>query len=94
MTDGDSTVARHFAGDGRQATRAAAHYCDTHGLRIVCLSTPETVYRDMQGTRAEMDTHLRLRITGSAQPRDIANRPETTMLGGIGRLDLLEGRFV
>ena len=43
---------------------------------VVCISTPQTVYRDLQGTR-----------TGDP---DKVPRPEQQLLGRIGRLKMLE----
>lgn len=80
-SDGD---VRHFTGKGY--VRAAADHADEHGTLIVSLSTPETIYRDLQGTRAHIepryDTH---------QPPDAIAIPEAAMLGRIGRRELLQG---
>jgi len=60
-------------------------YCDRTGAKVVCLSSPETIMRDLQGTRAEIE------IRGNRkQLEDVVRMPEQTMLGG--RLDLLVSR--
>jgi hypothetical protein len=58
---------------------------------VETISTPATVYRDLQGTRKRLDLDGQ---AGGVRPHhdDIAHedfRPERVMLGSIGRLDLL-----
>lgn len=86
LTDG---VSRHFTGEGADSTRAVADYCDKHGLRVVCLSTPATVYRDLQGGRWNDNAPERARVTSSARPHEGLALPEPRMLAAIGRTDLL-----
>jgi hypothetical protein len=87
LPDGKRSFAEHFVGVNTIATRAIADHCDTFGLKIVCLSTPETIYRDLQGDRHH-DTD-QVRAGDHRAPRDGVTTPETIMLGRIGRLDLL-----
>ena len=69
--------------------QAVADYADEQGAKVVSLSTPETIWRDLQGTRAEL-TPIVQRVTRvESQPEDIVRTPEVSMLGRIGRLDLL-----
>ena len=83
VTFSDGT-ARHFTGEGLAATRSAAEYADTHALRIVAISTPQTIYRDLHGNREQLVTD-----SDKATRSTNLNLPETRMLGRIGRLDLL-----
>jgi hypothetical protein len=62
----------------------AAARADELGARIVSISTPATIWRDLQGTRAQQ------KQTGpQTQASDDIQLPERTLLGRIGRLDLL-----
>lgn len=82
LSDG---ISRHFVGSGADATRAVADYCDEHGLKLLCISTPGTIWRDLQGSREV------------AAPREADRRsrqaflrlPESAMLNAIGRQDIL-----
>lgn len=75
----------------RGYVQAAADYADAHGAKIVTLSTPETIWRDLQGTRAPLTMRRGLQ-TGIAKPIvDRVDVPELSMLGKIGRRDLLLG---
>ena len=65
------------------APEALAAICDEldgwlGDWRILSVSTPLTVMRDLEGTRANID-----------QPSQHWNRPEASLLGRIGRLDRL-----
>ena len=83
-------ASRHFVGNGREATRALADYCDRHGLRVVCISTPGTIYRDLQGTRRTTETtQRRHRVTAEAHTLERFALPEQSYLAAIGRLDLV-----
>jgi len=91
LTNGTTTHVQHFTGVGPEAVRSVAAFCDRHGMRVVSLSTPETVYRDLQGSR-EVQSMRRGRVTGIEKP--LAARvdvPERWMLGKIGRRELLQG---
>lgn len=78
--------AQHFTGTGTEATRAVAAFCDTHGARIVSLCTPDTIYRDLQGSRA-IDVWTAQRRRRREHRVDL---PEDRILAAIGRTDLLE----
>ena len=83
---------RHFAGNGTDATRAVADYCDRHGYHVECLSNPSTIYRDLQGTRAQVKTNnVDSHFYAPPPVNDLAT-PEMFMLGKIGRTDLLAAR--
>lgn len=86
LTRGDEERSVHFPGAG--AISRIADYCDKHDWKIRCLSTPQTVYRDLQGTRESVeDTIAGDRRTGLA-----GQSVELRMLGRIGRIDLVESR--
>lgn len=96
LTRRGETTALHFTGNGLEATRAVADYCDAHGWRILALSTPATIFRDLQGSR-----EMTKRAPGSGTswfyadpPANELALPEETMLSRIGRLDLLVVRKV
>lgn len=90
LTDGTAIVTRHFVGSGADATRAVAAFCDERGLRVQTLSTPMSVYRDLQGHR-EAVAGLGPRLNSAPATRsDRVLAPEPVMLGRIGRLDLLD----
>lgn len=91
LTDGERVFTQHFTGNGAEATQAVADFCDAHGFRIVTLSTPTSIYRDLQGTRAPLTVRTG-RVTGEEKPlNDRVDVPELNMLGKIGRRDLLLG---
>jgi hypothetical protein len=83
VTYTDGTV-RHFTGSGHASTRAAAEYADLHDLHVRTISTPQTVYRDLHGSREQM-------VTDSDKTHRSVNLnlPEVNMFGAIGRKDLL-----
>lgn len=58
--------------------------------KVETISTPETVYRDLQGSRGELAPR-NLRRNGYGEPlvSEHLALPEPQMLGLIGRLDLL-----
>lgn len=68
---------------GPAPVEQVAELCDhlEGDWRVLCISNPETVYRDLQGTRAR-------------QWADSIDFPETHMLGHIDRLDLLDACFI
>lgn len=80
-------VSFHFPGPAAVA-KCAAH-CDRFGYRVVTLSTPRTIYRDLQGTRqtlSDWNEHTEGRTGNRMIQR---NTPEPKLLASIGRLDLL-----
>ena len=76
-------VARHFP--GRSALRHAIEFADEHELRIRCISTPESILRDLQGSRAREQGETKY------LKHDLAfESPELRMLIPFGRTDLLD----
>jgi hypothetical protein len=73
---------------GLRAACAAATALD-ESFRLVCYSTPATVYGDMQGMRMT-NTRVSREVTVS----DRATLPEVTVLGQIGLLHMLHPRLV
>lgn len=75
--------------DTRSPTESSAEqlveYCDRTGARVVCISSPETILRDLQGTRADLEArpHQKHR-------QETIQLPEKSMLRG--RVDLLRDR--
>lgn len=65
---------------GTDAVRQVVAYCRENGWRIVCLSTPGTIYRDLQGTREDLYERERFRSTGIATRPEGARLPERSML--------------
>lgn len=87
MRGGEDDV-RHWPGaDWLQAVCA---YCDRGGWRVRCLSTPTTIYRDLQGHRIPAEATNRRHPGSSGTPDDRLALPELILLGRLGRLDLLE----
>jgi hypothetical protein len=86
--DGERWV-RHFSQRGY--VQAAADYADAHEAKIVTLSTPETIWRDLQGTRAPLFQRRGPQTGVEKQIVDRVDVPELSMLGKIGRRDLLLG---
>lgn len=80
----DNGDVRHF--HQRDYVRAAAEHADAHSTLIVSLSTPLTIFRDLQGTRGQLEPRH-----NTTQPPDRIAVPEVSMLGKIGRRDLLKG---
>lgn len=68
---------------GPDALRAVCDVIDAldGDWRVLSICTPDTIYRDLQGTRA-------------AEWGAETSMPEPTMLGRIGRLDLLDPFFL
>jgi hypothetical protein len=62
----------------------AAARADALGARVLSISTPTTILRDLDGTREELEPH-----SDQGYVRDELQMPERRMLSGIGRLDLL-----
>lgn len=83
---------RHFATAGY--VQAIADYADAHGAKIVCLSTPETIHRDLQGTREDIDPYVTRQTRIEKQGFDRVAVPEVSILGRIGRTDLILGHTV
>jgi hypothetical protein len=74
--------------DSRVVTREGGAYieqavarADKLGAKILCISTPQTILTDIQGTRGLLDA----KTTGAP-----ISLPEKVMLGKVGRLDLFK----
>lgn len=83
LVRGDQVVTIHRTGLPSVALRAVARACDRYGWKVRSLSSPVTVYRDLEGAR---DQSRRGSTVGETVE---AARPEKSMLGKIGRADLL-----
>lgn len=88
--DDGSVIVRK--GTPTDALLAVADYCDVHGFKIRTLSSPETIYRDLQGTRDGLSDTER---GGPLNPHNthrsqLLALPEFNMVARIGRSDLLE----
>jgi hypothetical protein len=70
----------HFAGS--DAIRDLIRYCDQRGYKVVTISNPRTIYRDLQGSRAAMADY-----PGTTHRMGQTNVPEARLLGK--RKDLL-----
>lgn len=77
--DAAAYLVLHRTGPRRAALRAVCAVLDSleGDWRVLTISSPESVYRDLQGTRARPDA-------------DITPYPEPHALGVIGRHDLLD----
>jgi hypothetical protein len=69
----------HAIGSRREALRTIAAECDRRDVSVRTLSTPQSIFRDLQGSREELD-----RDGGASHSR----WPEASLLGYIGRTDL------
>ncbi len=90
IVDFSDGTARWFP--GIDCLKDATAYADRHELKVRTVSTPTTIFRDLQGTRAKegSDTledgqQRRPRLTGG-----VVVFPEQNMLGRLKRQDLLE----
>lgn len=86
VRDGEVDVHR-WSGPGWLLALAA--YCDAGGWKVRVISTPTTIYRDLQGTRANTTPPVRPIRGGETQPRDVVQTPERQLLARIKRIDLL-----
>lgn len=91
--NGPPQISFHIGGAPRAALLAACERIDRlgGGWFIVSLSSPASIYRDLQGTRLLEPSSYRI-STNMNDPKRYAADPRTTelqLLGGIGRLDLL-----
>ena len=74
----------------RTVTRIGDNYltqvvkrADELGAKVLCISTPQTILTDLQGTRRSM-------VTQSVRHRDETPFPEIRLLGKVGRGDLFK----
>ena len=73
---------------GEPAVEQACARADQLGAKIVTISSPSTILRDLQGTRADLQPrNPRKPITERLQ------LPEHILLGRAGRIDLLADRL-
>jgi len=84
LTDG---YVMHAPGSKRDALRTIAAECDRRDVKVLCISSPQSIYRDLFGSREER--HKGATVTGAdwESPAEIV-MPERQLLGHIGRLDL------
>ena len=80
VADFSDGSARWFPGP--DCLRDCASWADDHGLRITVISTPATIYRDLQGSRAD---------AAERNGSQVVYVPELRMLAAIGRTDLYDG---
>jgi hypothetical protein len=70
----------------------AIAWADEHEAKVICISTPETILRDLQGTRVMLERkptgHDGLYGRMQQHPSDVVHYPERAMLKT--RLDLFE----
>lgn len=91
--DGPPLVSFHIGGAPRAALLAACERIDAmgKGWAIVSISSPASVYRDLQGTRRPEPTSARIggNYTEAKPHTEDPRTTELQLLGAIGRLDLL-----
>lgn len=88
----DDGTARHFVGAGTEATRALADHCDKHDAKVVCISTPRSIYRDLQGGRGALDGRDQPVTPGKGHVPRTSATTERITLSKIGRQDLIAPR--
>lgn len=79
VTFSDGSI-KHFKGKGY--LQQAADFADQLEVGISVISTPVTIFRDMQGTRKPF-------AAKRLQQRDIIHTPESAFMAQIKRADLL-----
>lgn len=67
-----------FAGSTGEAVAELVDYCDLHGVKVVSVSSPQTILADVQGRKVSHRSRTK-RMT----------LPESNLLGMVGRRDLL-----
>jgi hypothetical protein len=77
----------HRTGSARESVRALCEIALERdpSYRLLSYSTPETIYGDMRGARAD--------VVGSQGKTQRSTRPEAQALGRVGLIDLLHARF-
>lgn len=88
---GEPLVTFHVAGPSQAALREACELIDTFGggWFVRSLSTPRTVYSDVQGRSMETNWYAHKRGRNGLRLFVNDPRPEVNMLAAVGRLDLL-----
>jgi hypothetical protein len=89
---GGAVESRHFVGTTTDALTDLAAWCDAVDGRIKSISTPQTIYRDLHGSRrVAVDRQAKNRKASySAHYDALIEIPEPKLLGRIGRKDLLD----
>jgi len=77
FSDGTS---KHFIGE--KYLQQMADFADQLEVKVSTISTPATIFRDLQGTRKPFESKHR-------QLRDIIHTPESAMVAQIKRQDLI-----
>lgn len=85
LVRGDEERTMHVTGPRKASLREVAELCDREGWLVQSLSTPESILRDLQGSRQYAENARR-------KAQDALALTESSMLGGIGRVDLFVGR--
>ena len=85
LVRGDELLTLHLIGSRHDTMIDLAERCDREGWLVQSLSTPETVARDLAGTRHYPRGARR-------KSPDALALPESSMLGVIGRADLFVGQ--
>ena len=80
----ENGISKQFTGG--DTTRQAAAFADQYETKISVISSPDTIYRDMQGTRRPI-------VQTKRQIQDTMFLPELRTLSSIGRKDLFTSPF-
>lgn len=88
----------HEPGPATEALRLCCDHVDLlgPGWHIVSVSTPRSIFRDLQGTRRRLETKQTTHsssVRADGSPREFTDDPrsmELRQLAAIGRLDLLK----
>lgn len=92
FTDGERQ--RVVARSGARATRCLAEAISIAERwpgewKVAVISTPTTIYRDLQGSREVRDLRSGRRVASVGSRAGAFATPEQRMLGKIGRMDML-----
>lgn len=85
---------RYLTGPPLGALRAPCVELDERpGWKVAVISSPSSIYRDLQGTRSERVQQVAGSKSGksSGPGDDRLELPESYLLGRVGRLDLWKG---
>lgn len=79
---------------GESRIKQAADWADAHDAKILSISTPDTILRDLDGTRATINDKKvaggGIRRGTDQSPAERTDFPERAILGKIGRRDLFK----
>jgi hypothetical protein len=84
----------YLTGPPREALHALCAELDERpGWKVTVISSPSTIYRDLQGTRSERYQSSLPWASGKSDGPgdDRLITPEQVLLAGVGRLDLWKG---